>query len=429
MSTGTTYNTNQKFQTTKSEEYSRKIAQVIPGGNDSPFRGFEEVGGHTIFFNKAKGSRLYDIDGNEYLDYLGAWGPAIMGHCVPEVVAACKDAIELGAVFGTPHELELEMAQQVIAAMPSIEKVRFVNSGTEAVMSALRLARGYTGKDIIVMFEGGYHGHSDATLCSQGHTSSSGVPDATAQKTVLATFNDVESVRSVFKQHAGEIAALVFEPVCGSMGVIPPEPGFLPALRKLCTEHGILLICDEVLTGLRVARGGAQALFGIKPDLTCLGKALGGGMPIGAYGGSSEIMEHLLPHGTVYQAGTFSGNPVTMTGGITTLKLLANPEIYKTLEARTKQLFDGLQTVITKRSLPIQLQRVGSMFGLVFADRPVKNWQDHLRIDHKYFAEFFHKVLAQGICLPPSAVDAACVSSAHTEDEIERTIQIMSDAF
>ncbi len=412
--------------TKKSEEYSRLIADVIPGGVDSPFRGFEEVGGHTIFFNRAQGSRLYDIDNNAYLDYLGAWGPAILGHCVPEVVSACKSAIELGAVFGAPHELELEMAKLVIEAIPSIEKVRFVSSGTEAVMSAVRLARGFKKKDKIVMFEGGYHGHSDATLCSRGHNSSSGVPSSTSEHTLLATFNDLESVRQVFGKYKGEVAALVVEPVCGSMSVIPPDPGFLEGLGQLCSKYGVVFICDEVLTGLRVARGGAQSLYGIKPDITCLGKALGGGMPIGAYGGSAEIMAHLQPGGDVYQAGTFSGNPVTMAGGIATLKLLADPTVYRTLEDRTAQLFEGLQTCIEKKSLPIQLQRVGSMFGIVFSNKPVRNWQDHLNIDAKAFAQFFHKILARGVYMPPSSVDAACVSAAHSEADIEETIKIMS---
>jgi len=426
MSSGTK-NSENTLSTTKSEEYSRLIADVIPGGVDSPFRGFEEVGGHTIFFNRAQGSKLYDIDGNSYVDYLGAWGPAILGHCVPEVVNACKSAIELGAVFGAPHELELEMARLVIEAIPSIEKVRFVNSGTEAVMSAVRLARGFTKKDKIVMFEGGYHGHSDATLCSQGHTSSAGVPSSTSEHTVLATFNDLESVRQVFAKYPRQLAAVVVEPICGSMGVIPPAPGFLEGLGQLCSKHGIVFICDEVLTGLRVARGGAQSLYGIKPDITCLGKALGGGMPIGAYGGSAEIMAHLQPGGDVYQAGTFSGNPVTMAGGIATLKLLADPSAYKILESRTAQLFEGLQTCIDKKSLPIQLQRVGSMFGIIFSEKPVRNWHDHLSIDAKAFAQFFHKILARGIYLPPSSVDAACVSAAHSEADIEETIRIMSE--
>lgn len=425
MSSGTK-SSEDTLTTKKSEEYSRLIADVIPGGVDSPFRGFEEVGGHTIFFNRAQGSKLYDIDNNVYLDYLGAWGPAILGHCVPEVVNACKSAIELGAVFGAPHELELEMAKLVIEAIPSIEKVRFVSSGTEAVMSAVRLARGFRKKDKIVMFEGGYHGHSDATLCSQGHNSSAGVPSSTYEHTVLATFNDLESVRQVFGRYKGELAALVVEPICGSMGVIPPDPGFLEGVGQLCSKHGIVFICDEVLTGLRVARGGAQSLYGIKPDITCLGKALGGGMPIGAYGGSAEIMAHLQPGGDVYQAGTFSGNPVTMAGGIATLKLLADPAVYRILEDRTAQLFEGLQTHIDRKSLPIQLQRVGSMFGIVFSGKPVRNWQDHLTIYAKAFGQFFHKILARGVYMPPSSVDAACVSAAHSEADIEETIKIMT---
>ena len=416
------------LQTAKSKELSHRIESVIAGGVNSPFRSFEEVGGHTIFFNQAKGSRLIDVDGNSYIDYLGAWGPAILGHSPPQVVEACQRVLALGAVFGSPHVLELEMGELLVKAVPSLDKVRFVSSGTEAVMSAVRLARGVTKKETIVMFEGGYHGHSDATLCSTGHQSSGGVPQVTTQKTVLATFNNIESVRSVLQAHKNDVAAVIVEPVCGSMAVIPPEPGFLEQLHKVCREYGTLLIFDEVLTGFRVAYGGAQNLYGIKPDISCFGKLLGGGMPIGAYGARAEIIDHLQPIGDVYQAGTFSGNPVTIAGGIAILKALRHPSVYDVLEARTAQLFEGLGQVIQSRGLPIQLQRVGSMFAIVFAEKPVRNFQDSLKIEAKAFAKFFHYILEHGIYFPPSSVDAACVSAAHTEDEIEQTIKICADA-
>ncbi len=407
---------------------SEQIASVIPGGVDSPFRSFHEVGGHTIFLERASGAYVFDVDGNKYIDYLGAWGPAVLGHSPPSVVAAARKALESGAVFGTPHALELEMAEQLIAAYPSIEKVRFVNSGTEAVMSAVRLARGCTGRDLIVSFEGCYHGHSDAVLVSRQHRASSGVPQAVAEFTLQVPFNDLPALEQCLAANAGQVAALLIEPVAGSMGVIPPEPGYLEGVRRLCSAHDTLLIFDEVLTGLRVALGGAQALYGVKPDLTCLGKALGGGLPIGAYGGAAWIMDHLQPLGQVYQAGTFSGNPVTMASGVETLKLLSEPGVYQTLEARAQQLFQGLGETIRKLELPVQLQRVGSMFAVLFAPGPVKNYRDSLVIDAGRFAEFFHQLLDRGIFLPPSAVDAACLSAAHSPQDIETSVRLMSEA-
>lgn len=416
------------FNVDASERASREIAQLIPGGVNSPFRSFEEVGGHTIFFSRAEGAYLTDIDGNRYIDYLGAWGPAVLGHSPSNVVAACKRAIEDGAVFGTPHIYEMEMARLLVEAYPSIDMVRFVNSGTEAVMSAIRLARGYTGRDIVVMFEGCYHGHSDATLASDGHRASSGIPECTAKKTVLAEFNNLESLDKCLNKHRNRVAAVIVEPVAGSMGVIPPEPGFLEGVQKLTREHTALFVFDEVLTGLRVARGGAQRLFGITPDLTCFGKALGGGMPIGAYGGRREIMEQLQPLGQVYQAGTFSGNPVTMAGGTAILNELKNDEHYRRMEALTARLFSGIQRYIDERSLPVQLQRVGAMFAIIFADRAIKNYKDSLSINADQFSSFFHHILARGINMPPSSVDAACVSSAHTEEDIDQTVEILTDA-
>jgi glutamate-1-semialdehyde 2,1-aminomutase len=417
-----------RINTTLSERQSAEIAKVIPGGVNSPFRSFCEVGGHTIFFSKAKGSRLYDIDGNEYIDYLGAWGPAILGHSPNQVIAACQKTLSDGPVFGSPHQLELEFAQRVIAAVPSLAMVRFVNSGTEAVMSAVRLARGFTGKDVVIMFAGGYHGHSDSTLASNGHRASDGIPSGTASNTVLACFNDLVSLEDCLRLHKGQTAAVLIEPVPGSMGVIAPQPGFLAGVRSLCDQYDCLLIFDEVLTGFRLALGGAQSLFGVTPDLSCFGKALGGGMPIGAYGGRAEIMEHLQPLGSVYQAGTFSGNPVTMAGGIEILKLLNHPEVYETLEERSRQLFGGLQETVDRYGWPIQLQRVGSMFAVLFSAVAVTNFEDSKQINAEQFALFFHYLLDNGIYLPPSSVDAACVSAAHTAEEVSHTIAVCNEA-
>lgn len=413
---------------TRSQQLSKEIAELIPGGVDSPFRSFKEVGGDTIFFNRGLGSRIFDVDGNEYIDYLGAWGPAILGYCYPEVVAACQQAVASGALFGAPHEAELTLARELTATMPSMEQVRFVNSGTEAVMSAIRLARGFTGRDLIVMCEGGYHGHSDAVLASVSHRSSAGIPSATARNTVLVPFNDTKALQKVLRARGKRVAALLIEPVCGSMGVVPPADGYLQEVAQLCAAHDVLLIFDEVLTGLRIARGGAQAYYGIKPDLTCLGKALAGGMPIGAFGGRKDIMQHLEPIGKVYQAGTFSGNPVTMAGGIKTLQILDNPEIYEHLEERSQHLCEGLSRSIRKYGAAIQLQRVGSMFAVIFAPNPVRNFQDSLSIDATAFAKFFHYLLNNGVYLPPSSVDAACLSAAHSPEDIERTIEICDQA-
>ena len=416
------------FFARKSAHLSEEIAQLIPGGVDSPFRSFKEVGGHTLFFVSAKGSRLQDLDGNEYIDYLGAWGPAILGHCHADVVDACKKAIEHGAVFGSPHVSELELAQLLQETMPSMEMMRFVNSGTEAVMSAVRLARAYKKRDIIVMFEGCYHGHSDSVLASREHCSSEGIPEQSKQNTVLAPYNDIDGLKSCLRKFQGQVAAVLIEPVAGSMGVVPPEPGYLAAVEKLCRESDVLLIFDEVLTGLRVAAGGAQGLYGIQPDLTCLGKALGGGMPIGAFGGRREIMQMLEPLGKVYQAGTFSGNPVTMAGGIATLRVLKNQEIYKHMDRCAGELFEGLGTFVRARKLPVQLQRVGSMLALVFADSPVRNFKDSLKIDCAKFAFFYHELLRRGIYFPPSSVDAAALSAAHNKEDVQESIKAISEA-
>lgn len=417
------------FSTPLSERYSKELSEFIPGGVNSPFRSFKDVGGHTIFFSRAQGSRLFDIDGNTYIDYLGAWGPAILGHGQRDIIDACQKALEQGAVFGAPHELEIDMARSLTQIIPSMEKVRFVNSGTEAVMSAVRLARGFTGRDLVVMFEGGYHGHSDATLASSGHRSSAGIPSGVAANTLLAAFNDLPSVEHLLEDNKNQVAAVIVEPVPGSMGVVPPDGLFLKSLRAMCTKYNVLLIFDEVLTGFRVAYGGAQELYNVNPDLTCFGKALGGGLPIGAFGGRRDIMDHLEPDGDVYQAGTFSGNPVSMAGGIELLRLLAEPDVYPTLEERADQLFDGLAPAVKKLGIPVQLQRVGSMFSIIFNERPVRNYQDSLSIDTEAYAQFFHYLLEHGIYMPPSAVDAACLSYSHTPDDIDATIKICERAF
>lgn len=415
-------------KTMRSKIASDQINLLIPGGVNSPFRSFHEVGGHTIFFEKAKGAKLTDIDGNQYIDYLGAWGPAILGHAPDSVVKACNAAVESGAVFGAPNLLELDMARMVQKHFPSIQQIRFVNSGTEAVMSAVRLARGHTGRELLVMFDGAYHGHSDSVLASTSHQSSSGIPKESSNKTIMTPYNNLELLDDTLTKHDGQVAAVLIEPVCGSMGVVLPTNEFINGVRTLCDKYNVLLIFDEVLTGLRVAQGGAQALFNVQPDLTTFGKALGGGMPIGAYGGKQEIMSSLMPIGDVYQAGTFSGNPVTMAGGVEVLKLLDNKDVYDTLEARTAQLFNGIEEYVDKRALPIQLQRAGSMFSIIFNDKPVWNFEDSKTIDAVRFAKFFHIILDAGINFPPSAVDAACVSAAHTEEEISDTVAIINTA-
>jgi len=412
-----------KKSTTLSEQLSIKLAELVPGGVNSPFRSFEEVGGHTIFLRSAKGSKVFDVDGNSYLDYLGAWGPAILGHCHPAVIEACQKALACGPVFGAPCELELEFAQLLTQAIPSLEQVRFVNSGAEAVMTSIRLARGATGRDKIILFEGCYHGHSDPTLASRKHSVSSGIPHSYAQNGLLVAFNNLEALEKCLQEHRNEIACAIIEPVPGSMGVIAPEPGYLQGVRKLCTTYGVVLIFDEVLSGFRVAFGGAQGIYGVRPDLTCYGKAIAGGMPVGVYGGSKELMSHLMPTGKVYQAGTFSGNPVTMAGGIATIKELMKPVVFASLEVLSSRFFEGIQSQIDRLGVPVRLQRAGSLFAIVFAPRPVKNYSDSLLIDKHAYAKFFHSLLQNGIYMVPSAIDAACISAAHTKEEIDYTIE------
>jgi len=418
--------------TTRSRICSQRLEELTPGGVNSSFRSFIEVGGHAIFFSHAQGSKVFDIDGNTYIDFLGAWGPAILGHAHPEVVKACQEALARGPVFGGPHELEIEFAQLLVNNIPSIEQVRFVNSGTEAVMSAIRLARGATGREKIIIFAGSYHGHSDSVLASRIPPASAGITTGSAEDTLLVEYNDLDALEQCLTNHKNQIAAVVVEPVAGSMGVVPPEPGYLKGMRELCTADNTLLIFDEVLTGFRIAFTGAQGLYNICPDLTCYGKALAGGMPVGAYGGRKDIMSQLLPYGKVYQAGTFSGNPVTMAGGIATIKLLSNPDVFNKLEKLSMRFFNGLENKIQElnrgQDFPVQLQRVGSMFVIIFAPHPVKNYQDSLAINSKQYAKFFHSLLEHGIYMTPSSVDAACLSAAHTEDEIDYTIDVCTRA-
>jgi len=414
----------------KSITHGALIEQVIPGGVDSPFRAFGEVGGQAVFFERGEGAYLWDLDGNKYIDYLGAWGPAIAGHAPPEVTTRAIKALEAGPVFGAPHQTELELARAIIGIVPqnAVEMMRFVSSGTEAVMSAIRLARGYTNRELIVMFEGGYHGHSDATLASTTHSSSAGVPKGMSQAALQARYNDLNSVAKIFDEHPGKIAAVIVEPVCGSMGVVVPQGDFLKDLAALCLKHDVLLIFDEVITGFRLAIGGAQQYFGIKADIVCYGKALGGGMPIGAFGGSRAIMSKMLPLGDVYQAGTFSGNPLTMSAALATIEHLKASNPYPYMDELGARLELGLERAIDHAGHPATIARAGSMFSINFAKEPVTDLASSKAIDKKAYARFFHYCLDNGIYLPPSAEDAACISAKHTKQDIDHTLEVMVDA-
>lgn len=419
----------------KSHRLFSKATNYIPGGVNSPVRAFKSVGGDPIFIEKSAGSRIFDVDGNEYIDYVGSWGPMIVGHCNPRVNDAIKKVIDKGTSFGAPTELEIELAEMVIDAVPSIEMVRMVNSGTEATMSAIRLARGFTGKDKVIKFEGGYHGHADGLLVKAGSGAatlgvpdSPGVPTDYARNTITVPFNDLEAIKSVIEED-DNIACIIVEPLPGNMGVIPPKEGFLEGIREITAANDIILIFDEVMSGFRVAYGGAQERFGITPDLTCLGKVIGGGLPVGAYGGKKEIMEMIAPSGPIYQAGTLSGNPLAMTAGIETLKILSEPGAYETLETRSAQLAEGMNEAAKKAGIPTYATRVGAMFCTFFNENEVTDYASAAKSDTERFGKFFLSMLNEGINLAPSQFEAGFISLAHSEDDVAKTIEAAEKSF
>lgn len=421
--------TTTTFKTTKSEEIFASAQKLMPGGVSSPVRAFKSVGGQPIVFDRVKGAYIWDVDGNEYIDYVGTWGPAICGHANPEVIEALHAALEKGTSFGAPSVLENVLAEMVIDAVPSIEMVRFVNSGTEACMAVLRLMRAFTGRDKLIKFEGCYHGHADMFLVKAGSgvatlglPDSPGVPKSTTENTLTAPYNDLEAVKALFEEHPNQIAGVILEPVVGNAGFIPPDAGFLEGLRVLTRENGALLVFDEVMTGFRIAYGGAQEKFGITPDLTTLGKIIGGGLPVGAYGGRADIMSMVAPSGPMYQAGTLSGNPLAMTAGIKTLELLQKPGTYEYLEKITKKLSDGLLKIAKESGHSVCGGNISGMFGLFFTSGPIHNYEDAKKSDLAKFSRFHRGMLERGIYLAPSQFEAGFTSVAHTEEDIDRTL-------
>jgi len=419
----------------RSRQLFAEAAGYFPGGVNSPVRAFRAVGGDPFFVASAKGSRITDVDGRTYIDYVGSWGPMILGHTHPRVVAAIQRAAEAGTSYGAPTELEIRLARLVRAAFPALERMRFVSSGTEACMSALRVARGFTRRDGIVKFEGGYHGHADSLLVKAGSGAmtfgvpdSLGVPAELARHTRTLPYNDLSAVRAAFAERGQEIAAVIVEPVAGNMGVVVPRPDFLAGLREITRRHGALLIFDEVITGFRVAWGGAQERFGIRPDLTCLGKIVGGGLPVGVYGGRADIMEQVAPLGAVYQAGTLSGNPLAMAAGVETLTLLQAPRVYDDLEAKGARLETGLREAAAAAGVPAQVSRVGSMLTAFFTATPVTDYATAKTADAKRYGAFFRAMLARGVSLAPSQFEAAFVSLAHTTEDLEVTIAAAREA-
>jgi glutamate-1-semialdehyde 2,1-aminomutase len=415
---------------TKSEAFFERAQEFIPGGVNSPVRAFRSVGGNPIFIAQGQGSRLFDVDGNEYIDYVGSWGPLLLGHRHPEIISALNSAIDIGTSFGAPTAREIDLAEEICQAVPSVEMVRLVNSGTEATMSAIRLARAFTGRNLIIKFDGCYHGHVDSLLVKAGSGVATlgipdtiGIPQCFCDTTLSLPYNSISAVEDALKAHKDQIAAVIVEPVAGNMGCVPPALGFLQALRDFSQQAGALLIFDEVMTGFRVAFGGAQELYGIKPDLTTLGKVIGGGLPVGAYGGRKDIMKMIAPSGPVYQAGTLSGNPLAVGAGLAMLRYLkAHPEVYRQLESRAAKLCENVPAGVT-------VNRVGSMFTFFFTDQPVTDYESAKRSDTARFGRFFHGMLERGIYLAPSQFEAAFVSAAHTEKDIDETIAAAFEAF
>ncbi len=424
-----------RIKLNRSRQLFLQAQNYLPGGVNSPVRSFKAVGGNPPFMVKGQGSRIYDADGNEFIDYVGSWGPLILGHAHPAVVDALKRAVELGTSFGAPTELETTLAKMISTAMPSMEMLRFVNSGTEATMTALRLARAFTGRDKIVKFAGCYHGHADGLLVKGGSglstlgiPDSAGVPSGCTENTLVVPYNNVEAVKQIFELYPEQIAAIIVEPVAANMGVVLPRPSFLKGLRQLTHQFGALLIFDEIITGFRVAYGGAQALYHVTPDLTCLGKIIGGGLPIGAYGGRREIMKMMAPIGPVYQAGTLSGNPLAMTAGIETLKLLSQPHVYEQMDKKAASLEKGIAEAASSVNFGINVSRIASLLTLFFTGNPVLDYESATRADKTLFAEFLQQLLSQGIYWPPSQFEAAFLSTAHSDQDIQYTIKAIDRA-
>ncbi|VEI75078.1 Glutamate-1-semialdehyde 2,1-aminomutase [Mannheimia haemolytica] len=420
-----------------SEQLFEQAQKVIPGGVNSPVRAFKGVGGTPVFIEKAEGAYITDSDGKQYIDYVGSWGPMVLGHNHPAIIDAVLKAVPKGLSFGAPTSAEITLAELVCKLVPSIEMVRMVSSGTEATMSAIRLARGYTNRDKIIKFEGCYHGHSDSLLVKAGsgaltlgQPSGPGVPADFAKHTLTCTYNDLDSVKAAFEEYPNEIACLIVEPVAGNMNCIPPQKGFLQGLRELCTQYGAVFIIDEVMTGFRVALGGAQSYYDITPDLTTLGKIIGGGMPVGAFGGKKEIMEYIAPTGPVYQAGTLSGNPIAMAAGLACLTELSKAGNESILAEKTKTLAEGFKALADKHNVPLTVQYVGGMFGLFFTEqKAITNFQEVMKCDATKFNRFFHLMLEQGVYLAPSAFEAGFMSLAHSDEDIARTLEAADKAF
>jgi len=417
----------------KSDSLFHEAQKIIPGGVNSPVRAFKAVGGTPLFIRQGKGAFLFDADENRYLDYIGSWGPMILGHAHPEIVRVIAEAASRGSSFGAPCPQEIDLARLILSAYPQVDKIRMVSSGTEATMSAIRLARGFTGKEKIIKFAGCYHGHGDSLLVKAGSgaatlgvPSSPGVPKILAEQTLTAEFNNLGEVQHLIEIHKDQIAGMILEPIAGNMGCVPPLPGFLEGLRNLASANNIVLIIDEVMTGFRVAWGGAQELYGVKGDLVCLGKIIGGGLPVGAFGGKAEIMDQLAPEGPVYQAGTLSGNPLAMCAGARTLELVRDMDVYPLLEKKGRLLEQGLAPLLEKYSERLCLQRIGSMFCLYFSPGPVCSFNDALHCDTEAFSRYFHAMLDRGFLLPPSQFEASFISLSHSDDDLEKTVAAIS---